>query len=96
MANTNVKVCILDSGVNNGHQLLKPLLDDNNTLTVDAVWGTNDHERGSGHGTLMAGVAGYGRLEDVLVSTGSIPITHNLCSVKILPPKNQVQTRKEL
>lgn len=91
---SNVKVCLLDTGVNNGHQLLQPLIDNNNTLTVDNAWGTNDHANGAGHGTLMAGVAGYGKMEQVLTSANAVPLTHKLCSVKILP--NQGQNSREL
>lgn len=96
VAESNVKVCLLDTGVNNGHQLLQPLIDNANTLTVDNAWGTNDHANGAGHGTLMAGVAGYGQMEQVLTSanTNTIPLTHKLCSVKILP--NQGQNPREL
>jgi hypothetical protein len=93
---SNIKVCVLDSGVNNGHQLLQPLIDNANTLTVDNAWGTNDHESGSGHGTLMAGIAGYGQMESILVSTANVSITHRICSVKILPPPTQEATPKEL
>lgn len=91
---TKVKVCLLDTGVNNGHQLLQPLIDNANTLTVDNAWGTNDHAWGSGHGTLMAGLAGYGQMEQVLVSANTVPLTHKLCSVKILP--NRGQNQREL
>jgi hypothetical protein len=91
---SNVIVCLLDTGVNNGHQLLQPLIDNNNTLTVDNAWGTNDHANGAGHGTLMAGVVGYGQMEQVLTSANSVPLTHKLCSVKILP--NQGQNPREL
>ncbi len=93
---SNVKVCLLDSGVNSGHQLLQPIIDDNNTLTVNVPWGTDDHHPSTGHGTLMAGIAGYGLFEDILVSTNTISLTHKLCSVKILPRPSQVQTPKEL
>ena len=93
---SNIKVCLLDSGVNNGHQLLQPIIDDTNTLTVDNAWGTDDHEPRAGHGTLMAGIAGYGQMEQVLVSTNAVPLTHKLCSVKILPRSNQPQTPNEL
>ncbi|MGQ3013370.1 MAG: S8 family peptidase [Flavobacteriales bacterium] len=96
LVESNVKVCLLDSGVNNGHQLLKPLIDDANTLTVDNAWGTDDHEPRAGHGTLMAGLAGYGQMEQVLLSQDVVPITHKLCSVKILPRPNQAQTPREL
>lgn len=94
ISESNVKVCLLDTGVNNGHQLLQPLIDDDNTLSVDIVWGTNDHAKGAGHGTLMAGIAGYGQLEQVLLSANVIPLTHKLCSVKILP--NLGQNLREL
>lgn len=97
VTDSSVKVCVLDTGVNNGHQLLQPILDNTDTLTVNNAWGTNDHypER-AGHGTLMAGIAGYGNLENALISSDKVPITHKLCSVKILPPPTQEQTPKEL
>jgi len=93
---SNIKVCLLDSGVNSGHQLLQPLLDNADNLTVDNSWGTDDHEPIAGHGTLMAGIAGYGQMEQVLVSVNTVPLTHKLCSVKILPRPNQAQTPREL
>jgi len=93
---SNVKVCVLDTGVNNGHQLLQPLIDNNNTLTVNPIWGTHDHESGSGHGTLMAGVAGYGELGRALTTRNEVTLSHKLCSVKILPPPSQDDTPKEL
>ena len=96
IVDSNVKICVLDTGVNNGHQLLQPLLDNNNTLTVNPNWGTHDHERGSGHGTLMAGVAGYGELERALATRNDVILSHKLCSVKILPPPSQDGTPKEL
>lgn len=96
IVDSNIKICLLDSGVNNGHQLLQPLIDDANTLTVDNAWGTNDHSplRG-GHGTLMAGIAGYGNLEGALITRNIFSITHKLCSVKILPRPNQEGTKEE-
>lgn len=95
LVDSNIKVCLLDSGVNYGHQLLQLLIDDSNTLTVDNSWGTDDHEPGSGHGTLMAGLAAYGQMEQLLVSQSIVPITHKLCSVKILPRPNQEETKEE-
>ncbi|MCB0539099.1 MAG: S8 family peptidase [Bacteroidetes bacterium] len=93
---SNVKVCLLDSGVNNGHQLLNPLIDDANTLTVDNAWGSDDHEPKAGHGTLMAGLAGYGQMESLLLSKSNVQLTHKLCSVKILPRPHQEGTQREL
>lgn len=97
LVDSNIKICLLDSGVNNGHQLLQPLIDNANTLTVDNAWGTNDHSplRG-GHGTLMAGIAGYGKLEEALMTGNIVSLTHRLCSVKILPRPNQEETQREL
>jgi len=96
LVDSNVKICLLDSGVNNGHQLLQPIIDDANTLTVNNDWGTDDHEPRTGHGTLMAGIAGYGQMEKVLVSANAVLLTHKLCSVKIIPRPNQNQTPREL
>lgn len=94
---SNIKVCILDKGVNNGHQLLQPILSDADMLTVNPVWNTNDHHASrGGHGTLMAGLIGYGKFETVLSSSDAFLITHKICSVKILPPANQSETPIEL
>lgn len=49
-----VFVCVLDGGVNRGHPLLTPLLDEENCHTVKPEWGKSDH-REDGHGTAMAG-----------------------------------------
>ena len=93
---SNIKICVLDTGVQNGHQLLQILIDDANTLTVDNKWGTHDHYRGAGHGTLMAGIAGYRNIESILESNSDISITHKICSVKIFPPPSSDETPKEL
>jgi len=84
---TNVAVCILDTGVNNGHPLLEPILRDEDCLTVDPEWGVHDHDsEGHGHGTRMAGVAAYGDLRQCLASRDQLFLRHCLESVKILPP----------
>lgn len=79
---SNVSVCVLDTGANNGHILLAPLLADNDCDTVNPQWRSHDSK---GHGTLMCGVAGYGDLADVLHGTTPIYVHHCLESVKILP-----------
>lgn len=94
--NINVRVCILDSGVNNGHVLLSPILENHNCMTVHPLWLTNDHESGSGHGTLMCGIAAYDNLEKILESTDIINQSHKLCSVKIVPPPSQNESPIEL
>ncbi len=85
---SNVKVCVLDSGVNNGHQLISPILEDNDCLTLSPDWGTDDVSQiagSNGHGTMMCGIVGYGDLQEALESNEQIVLTHKLCSVKILP-----------
>lgn len=89
---TDVVVCILDTGVNNGHLLIHPILDANDLHTARASWGLADH---NGHGTLMAGVAAYGDLLALVTDTGPIRVLHRLESAKILPPP-PTQNPKEL
>lgn len=79
----NVSVCVLDTGVNNGHPLLNPVLPDTHRGAVDPAWGLDDN---GGHGTLMSGVAAFGDLESALESQEQVIMTHGLQSVKILPP----------
>jgi len=79
---SNSSVCILDTGINNGHPLIQPFLADEDCQSVDPAWGKNDHDR---HGTLMAGTALYGDLTPLLENSDSIAIPHILESVKILP-----------
>ena len=81
---SNVSVCILDTGINNGHPLLSPFLLDEDCHAVDLEWGTYDHDK---HGSLMAGVAAYGDMTDSLSRTDAVKIDHCLESVKILPPE---------
>ena len=80
--NTEVCICILDTGVNNGHILLEPILANKDCQCYDRAWGPHDHE---GHGTKMAGLTGYGDLQTVLESSSLVKVSHILESVKILP-----------
>lgn len=86
---TDIKVCLLDSGVNNGHMLLRDILSDADCLTIDPTWGTDDRSEiaPKGHGTLMAGLGGFGNLQRALEQKEEVHLTHRLCSVKILPNK---------
>jgi len=76
-----ISVCLLDTGVNNGHPILSELLTDNDLHTVKPSRGTDDV---SNHGTRMAGIAGLFTLEDKLESTELIELSYILESVKIL------------
>ncbi|ABK18535.1 S8 family peptidase [Syntrophobacter fumaroxidans] len=75
-------VCLLDTGVNNGHPLIAPALADRDLHTVEPAWGTDDTY---GHGTAMAGLALAGNLAESLDSGAPIEIGHRLESVKLLP-----------
>jgi hypothetical protein len=77
----NVRITILDSGINNGHALLNPILSDADCHTVIPEWKTDDH---NGHGTLMAGICAYGDLQKSLESSSSVKIFNRLESAKIL------------
>lgn len=82
---SSVSVCILDTGVNRGHPLLEELLAENDCHAIDPnTWGSDDHK---GHGTLMAGVCGFGDLKAALDSHETVHVLHRLESVKILPPR---------
>jgi hypothetical protein len=81
--NAKVALTILDTGVNNGHELLSPVLRDDDCHTHKEEWGTDDHD---GHGTNMAGLAIYGDLQSQLEHSNYVEINHKLESVKILPP----------
>ncbi|WP_107667414.1 S8 family peptidase [Cyanothece sp. BG0011] len=78
-----VAVCLLDTGVNGTHQLIKRGLDIADLYTCDPNWETNDHH---GHGTQMAGLVLYSDLFEALTSSEYITLAHCLESVKILPP----------
>lgn len=86
LQDANVNVCVLDTGVNNGHPLLSPVLDDAHCNAFNPLWGVDDH---NGHGTLMGGVSAFGDLENALQSNSSVVISHRLSSVKILPPRGE-------
>ncbi len=74
-------VCHLDSGVRRSHVLLSGSLGPADLYSVVGDSGTDTR----GHGTLMAGLALYGPLDDLLFSVGPVALTHRLESVKILP-----------
>lgn len=85
-AQSNVSVCILDTGITQAHPLIAPALPLDSVLTVQSKWGEGDHD---GHGTEMAGVAIYNNLKGALLSGGQVSVVHNLESVKILPPRGE-------
>lgn len=76
------RVCLLDTGVTQGHPLLRPLMDDADLHTVNPAWGIDD---AANHGTGLAGLAAYGDLTEALASAHSVQVVHRLESVKLLP-----------
>lgn len=76
-------VCLLDTGLNEQHPLLRPVADPVDMHSYNKPdWGTDDRY---GHGTPMAGLAAYGDLTEPLAHNGPIELTHRLESVKIMP-----------
>jgi hypothetical protein len=84
--NRDVSVCVLDTGVTQAHPLLSPVLDVSDVHAYDPNWNGGDNR---GHGTNMAGATVYGDLTPLLTSNRSVPLTHVLESVKILPDEGE-------
>lgn len=82
---SNTSVCLLDTGVNNGHDLLSLLLTDENMHAVDPNKGVHDN---ADHGTKMAGIASYFTLEEKMEGTAPIVVHHFLESVKLFDKSN--------
>jgi len=74
-------VCLLDTGINNGHPLLLQSLTDADLHTVEPAWGAEDR---AGHGTAMAVLALSGDLTPLLDSDVFLRVDHRLESVKLL------------
>jgi hypothetical protein len=88
---TGSVICILDSGINNGHLLLHRVVDEADLHTTDPSWGVHDHD---GHGTLMAGTAAFGDLLSLINDDSPIHVRHRLESAKILPPPPRVNDKR--
>ena len=74
-------VCILDTGVNNGHPLIKPFQADADQFSIEPDGSVADDD---GHGTGMAGLAIWGDIAEVLSSDEPVRIRHRVESVKLL------------
>ncbi len=73
--------CVLDTGVQQNHPLLRDSLHTGDVHTIDSGESQRDVH---GHGTEMAGLALYGDLEQALTSSLPIALRHRLESVKFL------------
>ncbi|MDV8148942.1 S8 family peptidase [Arthrobacter sp. B10-11] len=74
--------CIIDTGVQVNHPLFAGSLHTDDAHAIDAAWSPDDR---TGHGTEMAGLALFGDLGEMLVSTLPVVLNHKLESVKFLP-----------
>lgn len=82
---SNTVISILDTGINNGHILINPFLEDSDCYTYKKEWGTSDTY---GHGTNMAGLSIYYDLQSALESKDNITVNHILESYKIINNKD--------
>lgn len=73
-------VCVLDTGILQGHVLLEASTSDGEVHTVFSSGSTVDDH---GHGTWMAGLALLGPLHPLLVSGSVVRLRHRLESVRI-------------
>jgi hypothetical protein len=77
-------VCHLDTGVRRTHVLLTAALapEDVHSIVGDSGAPVRNH------GTLMAGLALYGSLDDLVLGTATVALRHRLESVKFLPDRD--------
>ncbi len=78
-------VCVLDSGVNADHPLIRPALA--GAWAFDDAWLTSDHEGQGGHGTGMVSLVLYGSLEYLMASSSTVALSFAAESMKLLPPE---------
>lgn len=81
-------VCHLDTGVHRAHLLLRDSLAETDLHTIIGTSGADVE----GHGTTMAGLALYGRLDEHLTSTAAVTLSHRLESVRMMPSKSETAT----
>jgi len=82
IAERRVAICVLDTGVNAGHPLIKPFVRLADFLASRPAWGIRDIRK---HGTLMAGLALFGDLSPLLAGRDSVALFSTVEGVKILP-----------
>lgn len=85
-ADSQVSVCLLDTGVTRSNPLLEDLIPVAHLDTINPAWGVAD-SHSTGHGTPMAGLALYGDLTNVLSTADRIQIYHHLESIKLVNPQ---------
>jgi len=87
-----VKVCVIDSGIQENHRLIEPALDSANSRSyVDGDASTADLVRQSGHGTKVAGAVLYPKS---IPKTGQIQLEHFVQNARILNADNYLPRNK--
>lgn len=83
-------VCILDTGVNYNHQLLRHFCNQAQAESWNPAWPHYDEYAPSqpynAHGSIQAGIASFGDLQTAMLSHENISISYTIESGRILPP----------
>lgn len=87
LVDSQISVCLLDSGVTRSHQILEKLIDENNLETINPSWSLIDSYR-NGHGTQMASLILLGDITESFQHNRNIQVLHTLESIKIIQPKH--------
>ncbi len=87
-----VKICIIDSGIQENHRLIQPAIDSANSRSyVDGDLTTIDYVRQSGHGTKVAGAVLYPKS---IPKTGQVQLEHFVQNARILDANNCLSSNK--
>ena len=83
---------ILDTGVNYSNPLLSDICQSNNAVSWQENWPKYEHpnlwtESTHYHGTLQAGIAAYGDIQELICNDTEVEIPYNLESGRIIPPR---------
>jgi subtilisin family serine protease len=88
----SVKVCVIDSGIQENHKLIEPALDSANSRSyIDEDASTADYVRESGHGTKVAGAVLY---PQSIPKEGQFQLEHFVQNARILNAANCLPSNK--
>lgn len=85
-------VCVIDSGIQQGHRLIEPAIDkDNSKSYVDGDDSVADHVENSGHGTKVAGAILYPK---EIPTNGSYQLETFIQNARILNSDNKISDQR--